>query len=303
MNAREWLNAVFTEKRIEKLAKCLLAVFLIVLSIFVFARRIPETKMIQSTIESIEDSNKTVMEFSGATIATSLAISALPDDFASPLAGTLADMNTYFVFIFAVLFVEKLIVIEGVKISFVYIIPVACALYILSVLFGKEIFKQFAAKLMVLGLAVVFVIPFSTHFTEKVCEDYLVYVDETIAEANAGADKILDAKAENEDETTLWNKISDAFQSAVQGVADLFTYFNNLIKKCMNSIAIMLVTTFGIPLFILMIFKWLLKELFSLNLNISAPRIRVMHITRRKNEKTELTNDVETIEAVKEIEK
>ena len=119
MNVKKWLNKEFTEKRIEKLAKCLVAVFIIVLSVFVLARKIPETKMVQHTIESIEESNKTVMEFSGATIATSLAISALPDDFASPLAGTLADMNTYFIFIFAVLFVEKLIVIEGIKIAFV----------------------------------------------------------------------------------------------------------------------------------------------------------------------------------------
>lgn len=37
------------------------------------------------------------MEFSGATIATSLAITALPDDFGTPLADTLADMNMYFV--------------------------------------------------------------------------------------------------------------------------------------------------------------------------------------------------------------
>ncbi len=274
MNVREWLNAVFTEKRIEKLAKCLLAVFVIVLSIFVLARRIPETKMIQSTIESIEDSNKTVMEFSGATIATSLAISALPDDFASPLAGTLADMNTYFVFIFAVLFVEKLIVIEGVKISFVYIIPIACALYILSVLFGKEIFKQFAAKLLVLGLAVVFVIPFSTHFTEKVCEDYLVYVDETIAEANDGAEKVNEVMVSGEEEQTIFDKLSEAFKTAIQGMADLLTYFQNVIKKCVNSIAIMIVTSFVVPLLILFLFRWLLNELFSWNL--PKPQIKIL---------------------------
>ena len=274
MNAREWLNAVFTEKRIEKLAKCLVAVFLIVLSIFVLARRIPETKMIQSTIESIEDSNKTVMEFSGATIATSLAISALPDDFASPLAGTLADMNTYFVFIFAVLFVEKLIVIEGVKISFVYIIPVACALYILSVLFGKEIFKQFAAKLMVLGLAVVFVIPFSTHFTEKVCEDYLVYVDETIAEANDGAEKVNEVMVSGEEEQTIFDKLSEAFKTAIQGMSDLLTYFQNVIKKCVNSIAIMIVTSFVVPMLVLFLFRWLLNELFSWNL--PKPQIKIL---------------------------
>jgi len=291
------------EKVIEKLAKILVAIFFMVLSIHVLSVKVPEMEYIQNSIESLDKSKNTVMVFSGSTLAASTAISLLPDDKASPLANTLAEMNKYFIFIFAILFLERLVVIEGTKIAFVYIIPAACGLYILFVLLQKDKIKEWATKLLILGIALVCVIPFSTHFTETVGSDYLAYIDETIAEANAGADKILDAKAENEDETTLWNKISDAFQSAVQGVADLFTYFNNLIKKCMNSIAIMLVTTFGIPLFILMIFKWLLKELFSLNLNISAPRIRVMHITRRKNEKTELTNDVETIEAVKEIEK
>lgn len=285
MNVREWINKEFTEKRLEKVAKCLVAVFIIVLSIFVLARRIPETKMIQNTIESIEDSNKTVMEFSGASIATSLAISALPDDFASPLAGTLADMNTYFVFIFAVLFVEKLIVIEGVKISFVYIIPIACALYILSVLFGKEIFKQFAAKLMVLGLAVVFVIPFSTHFTEKVCKDYLVYVDETIAEANDGAEKINEVMVSGEEEQTIFDKLSEAFKTAIQGMSDLLTYFQNVIKKCVNSIAIMIVTSFVLPLLVLFLFRWLLNELFSWNL--PKPQIKILPKGKRTDDESE----------------
>ena len=34
------------------------------------------------------------MKFSGATLSASLAMSALPDDFASPLADTIADLNT-----------------------------------------------------------------------------------------------------------------------------------------------------------------------------------------------------------------
>ena len=275
MNIRKWLNEEFTEKRIEKLAKCLVAVFIIVLSIFVLSRKIPETQMVQNTIESIEDSNKTVMEFSGATIATSLAISALPDDFASPLAGTLADMNTYFIFVFAVLFVEKLIVIEGIKIAFVYIIPAACVLYILYEFIGKEVFKNFAVKLMILGLAVVFVIPFSTHFTENVCADYLNYVDETIAEANAGAEKVNEVMVSGEEEATIFDKLSEAFKTAIQGVSDLLLYFKNVIKKCVNSIAIMIVTTFVLPLLVLFLFRWLLNELFAWNLPKPQVNIRL----------------------------
>ena len=285
MNVREWTNTFFTEKRIVKLAKCLAAVFILVLSVFVLAKKVPETKMVQNTIESIEESNKTVMDFSGATITTSLALSAFPDDFATPLAGTLSDLNTYFIFIFAVLFVEKLVVIEGTKIAFLYIIPAACVLYILSVLLSKEFFKNFAVKLMILGLAVVFVIPFSTHFTEKVCDDYLVYVDETIEEANAGAEKVNEVMASEEEEQTIFDKLSEAFQTAIQGMNDLMAYFKNVLKKCVNSIAIMIVTSFVLPLLVLFLFRWLLNELFSWNL--PRPQVK-LQLPKRKKEDDEI---------------
>jgi len=275
MNVMEWLNTFFTEKRIVKLTKCLVAVLVMVVSVFVLSQKVPQTKMVEDTIESIEESNKTIMEFSGATITTSLALSAFPNDFATPLASTLSDLNTYFIFIFAVLFVEKLVVIEGVKIAFVYIIPAACILYIAYVSFGKDIFKNFATKLVVLGLAVVFVIPLSTYFTEKVCADYLVYVDETIEEANAGAEKVNEVMASGEEEATIFDKLSDAFQTAIQGVNDLMAYFENVIKKCVNSIAIMIVTSFVLPLLTLFLFRWLLNELFGWNLPKQPINIRL----------------------------
>ena len=285
MNTKEWLNKEFTEKRVEKLAKCLVAVFVIVLSIFVLSVKVPETALFEETKESIKESTETVMEFSGATIAASLALSAFPNDFATPLAGTLSDLNTYFIFIFAVLFVEKLIVIEGVKIAFVYIIPAACVLYVLYEVCGKEFFKNFAIKMLVLGLAVIFVIPISTHFTEIVCADYLDYVDQTIEEANAGADKVNEVMASKEDEGTIFDKLSEAFKTAIQGMTDLLAYFEGVAKRSVNSIAIMIVTTFVLPMLTLFLFRWLLNELFAWNL--PKPRI---HITPPKREKADDDN-------------
>lgn len=255
-----------TEVKAKILVKVLLAVFFMILSIFVLAYEVPQTEYVQSAVNSLEDSRTKVMEFSGATIATSLAITALPDDFATPLADTLADMNTYFVFIFAVIFVEKLLVLEGTKFSFGYIIPIALGLYIFGTLCTKESVKVFGKKLLIFGLAVVLVIPVSIHFTQKVCADYLVYVDETIEEASDGAQKVNEIMATDEDEATIFDKLSAAFKTAMSGMSDLLEYFKNVIKKCVNSIAIMMVTSFVLPLFVFFIFRWLLKELFSLNL-------------------------------------
>ena len=142
--------------------------------------------------------------------------------------------------------------------------------------------KEWAIKIAILGAAIVCVIPFSIDFTQRVSEDYLAYVDETIAEANAGAEKIYEIKEVNEDEDTFLDKISDVFVNAYQGVKDLFTYFNNLTKRCINSIAIIMVITFVLPMLTLVFFRWLLKELFSLNLNISVPKIKEIHIVKKQ---------------------
>lgn len=264
-------------KYTEKLAKVLLAVFIIVFSANVLYYKIPETKYLQDTIESLEESQNTIMKFSGTAIAASLAISALPDDFGTPLATSISDLNTYFVFMLIVVFAEKLIVIEGTKVSLAYIIPAACILYIIFMFTSKEVFKNFANKLLILGISLIVVIPFSTHFTETVCEDYLVYVDETIAETEAGAAKINEVMSSSNEEATIFEKLSDAFKTAIQSISDLLTYFKNVVKKCVNSVAILIVITFVLPLLILMLFRWLLKELFALNISLPDFQMKLPH--------------------------
>lgn len=257
-----------------KLFKILLAVFVMVLSIVMLADIVPEMKFVKNTIERVEESEKTIARFSGSTIGISVAITALPDDFATPLADTLADMNTYFIFIYAVLFVEKLIVLEGISIVFTYFIPAACILYILSELTKKEVFKKFAIKVVILSVAAVLVIPFSLFFAENVGERYLEYVDETIEEAENGAEQITEIMNTTEGEQSIFEKLSEAFKSAVQGVEDLVLYFKNVIKKFVNAISILLVTNFVIPLLILLFFKWLMREVFKLNITFVIPQIK-----------------------------
>ena len=279
--------------RKEKLVKILAIVFLMVFSFTVLTHVIPESKFVQDTVKHLEDSQNTIMKFSGTTIATSLSLSALPNDFASPLASTVSDLNTYFIFIFAVLFVEKLLVIEGIKIALVWMIPAACVLGILAIVFEKEMFKNFAKKLLILGISVIMVVPISTHFTETVCADYLTYVDETIEEADAGAGKINEIMAEGNEEATFFDKLSDAFKTAISDVNDLLAYFKNVVKKCVNSVAVMIVTTFVLPMLVMLLFRWLLTELFALHL--PAPKVSIKLPKELKNKFRKETDLIEVV--------
>ena len=266
---------------IKVLALALAAVF----SFFVITQWLPNSDFIETSIESVEESNNTVMRLSAATLATAVAISALPDDFATPLAESLADMNIYFVAILVVLFLEKILVLYGIKAAFAIMIPVACLAGVLAVVTKRGFFKSFAVRLCILGLAVALVVPCSTHVTGVVAADLAVYVDHTIEETNAGADKLNEAMEGDAEEKTVFEKMSELFQTAISGVSDLMVHFQNTIRKCMNSIAILILTNCLMPLMTFFVLKWILKETFQIV--IPMPPMR-----RRRNTEAALESEL-----------
>jgi len=244
--------------------KILILVLTAAVSIVFAASIIPDMAFVRNSMESVEESRGTVMEFSAATLSTSLAISALPDDFATPLADSLADMNIYFVGILVVLFLEKILLQSGIRLAFAVMIPLACFLGILAICVKRNLLKSLAIRLGVLALAVAFVVPCSTYVTGLVADELLTYVDETIVETNDGAGKLQEAMEDGGGDKTVFEKLSDLFQTAIHSVSDMMTYFQNTIRRCMNSIAILIVTNLLMPLLTFFVLKWILKETFHI---------------------------------------
>lgn len=265
---------MLSTKQAKLAIKILILILIAAVSFFFITAYLPETEFIQDSIVSVEESSDTVMKFSAATLSTSLAISALPDDFATPLADTLSDMNIYFVGILVALFLEKILIQYGVKLAFAIAIPAACAMGILSIGFKNGLLKGLAIRLCVLGLAAAFVVPCSTHVTNYVAEDLNAYVESTIADTEDGAEKLNEAMAGGTDGKTVFEKLSDLFQTAISDVSNLMSHFQNTIRKCMNSIAILILTNCLMPLLNFLILKWLLQELFHIAIPIPPMRSR-----------------------------
>ena len=261
---------MLSTKHASLATKILLLVLIAALSFFAVTAWLPETEFVADSIESVEESSNTVMRFSAATLATSVAISALPDDFATPLAESLADMNIYFVAILVVLFLEKLLIQYGMKLSFAIVIPLACLVGAVALGMKKDVLKNLAARLCILGLAVALVVPCSTHITNIVAADLTTYVDNTIEETTDGADKLHEAMENGAEEKTIFEKLSDLFQTAIHDISDLMLHFQNNIRRCMNSIAILILTNCLMPLLTFFILKWILKETFQIIIPVPA---------------------------------
>lgn len=265
---------MLSEKHAALSIKILLLALIAALSFFLAAPKLPETNFIQHSLESLEESSDTVMKFSAATLSTSLAISALPDDFATPLADSLADMNIYFIAILVVLFLEKILIQYGIKVAFMILVPLACILGALFIVTKRNILKGLAVRICILGLAVAFVVPCSTHITDIVASDLITYVNETIEETENGAGKLNEAMEDGTEDKNIFERLSDLFQTAVNGVSDLMLHFQNTIRRCMNSIAILILTNCLMPLLTIFVLKWILGEVFQIVIPIPSVRRR-----------------------------
>lgn len=262
---------MLSEKHAALAVKILSLSLIAALSFFVATAKLPESDFVRQSLESVEASSDTVMKFSAATLSASLAISALPDDFATPLADSLADMNLYFVAILVVLFLEKILIRYGIKAAFQLLIPLACFAGVLFAATKKDILKGLAVRLCVLGLAVAFVVPCNTHITGVVASDLTAYVNETIEETENGAGKLHEAMEDGAEDKSMFEKLSDLFQTAIRDISDLMLHFQNTIRRCMNSIAILILTDCLMPLLTFFVLKWLLRELFQIAMPLTPP--------------------------------
>lgn len=265
---------MLSTKRAATVRNILVLVLIGALSFYFLNTSIPESEFVRDSIESVENSKDTVMRFSAATLSASVAITLLPDDVATPLAENLADMNIYFVAILVILAFENILIVHGFKLAAIGL-PIACAIYALSIILKRDALKSLAVRLSIFVLSVALVVPCSTHVTNYVAADLTQYVEATIASTEDGADKINEAKNVGEDEKTIFEKLSESFKTAIDDVSDLMLYFQNSIRKCINSIAILLVTNCLMPILNFFLLKWILKETF--NVAIPNPRLRRKH--------------------------
>lgn len=247
----------------RKIISLLLALLIASISFGILANHIPNSAVIADTVQSLDDSRDMIMRFAGIAIGISTVITLIPDDIGTPVADVAADMSKYFVILLAVIAFERLIVSAGIKYFFMYLIPVACGIYGIGVVSGKKAISSFGIRLTAAVVAMMTVIPLSTRLMDTIGSEYKEYVISTIDEVENDSAKINETMSSSKSEsTTIFERLSDTLKAGIKGIGDIIDYIRELIKKCMSTIAILMVQHIGIPVATLLFLKWLLSELF-----------------------------------------
>lgn len=295
--------------------KCIIAVILLlvaILSVTVFGKYASAPENHQKTIASLDEKKQTVMELTAASTVTSALITLLPGDTATPIAEKMADVSGYLLVVLCAIYLEKYLVTITGYVAFTYLIPIACGLWILNLVFENATVRKLAAKLAVFGIAISLVVPASVKISDLIGDTYQAQIDATIEDAKntqnilENSDLVNDTSAtETETGTTgaatantqeknnsesgsasnIFDWAKDAISSAKDSVANVVENVTisteELVQKVENSlnhfieaVAVMIITSCVIPMLVLLLFFWMVK--IVLDVDLSGIKIRGM---------------------------
>lgn len=289
-----------------------------ILSVTVFGKYASAPENHQKTIASLDEKKQTVMELTAASTVTSALITLLPGDTATPIAEKMADVSGYLLVVLCAIYLEKYLVTITGYVAFTYLIPIACGLWILNLVFENATVRKLAAKLAVFGLAISFVVPASVKISDLIGDTYQAQIDATIEDAKntqnilENSDLVNDTSAtETETGTTgaatantqeknnsesgsasnIFDWAKDAISSAKDSVAnvvenvtisteDLVQKVENSLNHFIEAVAVMIITSCVIPMLVLLLFFWMVK--IVLDVDLSGVKIKGMLPERKE---------------------
>lgn len=301
--------------------KCITAAVLLlvaILSITVVGKYASAPENHQKTIASLDEKKQTVMELTAASTVTSALITLLPGDTATPIAEKMADVSGYLLVVLCAIYLEKYLVTITGYVAFIYLIPIACGLWILNLAFENATVRKLAAKLAVFGIAIFLVVPASVKISDLIGDTYQAQIEATIEDArntqsileNSGVVNDTNAaengtgitgtatentqeknNSESSSVSNIFDWAKDAISSAKDSVANVVENVTisteELVQKVENSlnhfieaVAVMIITSCVIPMLVLLLFFWMVK--IVLDVDLSGVKIKGMLPERKE---------------------
>lgn len=134
---------------------------------------------------------------------------------------------------------KYLLTITG-TVTFSFLIPVSCLLYVLYVLFDWKSLRLLAARLTAFGLLIFLVIPASVYVSDLIEDSYQASIEATIETARDAA-----AELESESETAGEGEkgfFSGLISTVTDGGSGITDKVGEMVNRFMEALAVMLVT-------------------------------------------------------------
>ena len=242
--------------------KIAVLVVIALVSFFVVADFVSSPEVHAETIEALDKKRETVMDLTAASTATSVAITVLPGDAATPIAEQLAELSSTFLVVLCAIYLEKYLVTVTGYATFKILIPAACLLLI-----ADTFLQNCSLKLAAFGIAITLVIPASVTVSNLIETTYESSIQETIDLAMETSEEI-EANAETESEEKEQGLIAGLISKVEETVTGATDKVETVLNNFIEALAVMLVTSCVIPILVLVFFVWCVKLLVGVDLEL-----------------------------------
>lgn len=285
---------------------------LFVFAIISFAVIAPFASSVDSyegTISALDEKKDNVLKLTAASTATSVAITFIPGDAATPIAEKLTDLSSYFLIVLCAIYLEKYLLTITGFVAFKILIPVSCILFGINLFTKNASVKKLAAKLAVFGIAIFLIIPASVRISSMIEATYADSIETTLSEAEQTVSQMEELSgteiAENteisteitsteENESSIFDKAQSFFKDAADKASDTLSNvsdtINNTVSDALSgelleksktvlnhfleAVAVMIITSCVIPILVLVFFVWITKMILEVDFQIPAIRLK-----------------------------
>ena len=249
-------------KPVTKAVICLALIVIAVVSFFPIAQRYTSPERYTDYVASIDEKTETVLKLMAASTVTSAGITAIPGDTATPIAEKLADFSEYFLLILCVLYAEKYLLTIIPYGVFKGLIPLTCALFIAGRIWNPRLLDKQGFKLLLIGIALLLVIPLSVRTSDMIYNTYKESIDSTLASAEALTDETTELSEAQQDPNVL-NRLLNRLSETTGGMIEKAS---SILNRFVETLAVMIVTSCLIPILVLLFFFWVIKQLTGVDL-------------------------------------
>ena len=138
----------------------------------------PEVHM--DLVETLDEKKVTAMELTAGLAISSTALAAIPGDSTTPIATQLAELADIVLLIIAVIYLEKFLLTTIGYVSFSFLIPAACAIFIFCILSNTTNLRKSGAKLVAFAIAIYLIIPTSVKLTDTIDTTFSQSMEATV---------------------------------------------------------------------------------------------------------------------------
>lgn len=291
------------EKKKQKLfyiLRIIIPLLIAVLSFSVLSNFAASDKVHNNTIATLQAKQDKVLQLSAASTAIAAGASLVLGDRAVAVSNKLLDLTGYFIIILSAILLEKYLVTVMGLVSFKIIIPIACIIFSIFTIIDRENMRKLAIKLVTFAIVAFMVIPFSVVVSNVIENTYGNTINKTI-EVGENLKEELEVISDNADvanesgisnfkkdeDDSLNNEKGNIFENfgksignfvsgavktvtgkAKEWIDKLTTQLNNMI----DAIAVMIVTTCVIPILVIVFLIWVVKMLFSIDIDVNTKK-------------------------------